>query len=189
MGKVILIGGSPMIGKSTVAVEIASLLKCQCLSTDDLGEVLQTVISINPMQGADFRAYYANTSVEKLIADIQQYHKTMEPAIHRLIDIHGSWGNSLVIEGWALYPHSILPFQNESIFSCWLIAADGLLESRLESKTDFLAGKAAENYLLRSKWHNALLFDQCKSLKAHYSLIDGTESPSSLAQIFLDFSS
>jgi len=61
MKKVILIGGSPMVGKSTAAVALASKLRVPCLSTDDIGEILQTVSAIDPMKGQQYLDYYANT--------------------------------------------------------------------------------------------------------------------------------
>ncbi len=189
MGKVILIGGSPMTGKSTIAMNIASTLKYPCISTDDIGEALQTVVAINPMQKSDFRTYYANTSPDKLIADIQQYHKAMELAINRLIDIHGSWGNSLIMEGWALYPSRIQHLIGENVSAVWLIASDGLLESRLLGKTDFLNGVAAQNYLLRSKWHNDLILEQCKTVRASFVFVHGDEPTDLLANKILSFTS
>jgi 2-phosphoglycerate kinase len=194
MGKVILIGGSPMVGKSTVAIEIASRAKCPCISIDDIGEALQTAVPINPMQGKDFRDYYKNTETDKLLSDIQQYHHALEPAIQRLVDIHSTWGNSVVLEGWALYPRFIKPrfikpIIGHDVFAVWLIASNELLEARLLNRNDFLEGIAARNYLLRSMWHNDLLLQQCTVFDTHYILINGNESAKLLAEKILYFTS
>ncbi|MEA4921627.1 MAG: AAA family ATPase [Clostridiaceae bacterium] len=189
MGKVILIGGSPMVGKSTVAIEIASSAKCPCISTDDIGEALQTVVPINPMQGKDFRDYFKNTAPDKLLTDIQQYHHALEPAIQRLVDIHSTWGNSVVLEGWALYPRFIKPIIGHNVFAVWLIASNELLEARLLNRSGFLEGIAAQNYLLRSKWHNDLLLQQCNVFDTHYILINGNDSAKLLAEKILFFTS
>ncbi len=182
MGKVILIGGSPMTGKSTLAMELAAEFKYQCISTDDIGETLQTITSINPMQGIDFRTYYATSSIDKLIKDIQQYHKAMEPAISRLLDIHSSWGNSLIMEGWALYPSHIQQYASNNISAIWLIASHELLETRLLNSPAFLDGIAAQNYLYRSMWHNALILKQCKDCNTPFITLHGNESLDSLAK-------
>jgi len=181
MGHVILIGGSPMAGKSTAAVELASKLKWPCVSTDDIGAALQTVVPINPMQGQDYRDYYADTPQRQLQLDTLQYHKALEPAIKRLIEDHSTWGNSIVMEGWALYPDAIAPLCNENVSSVWLIAGEGLLETRMRDQSNFLDGKAAQQYLLRSKWHNDFLLAQCKAHNARYIVVDGSESPELLA--------
>ena len=187
MTKVLLIGGSPMVGKSSVALEIASKLKYPCVSTDDIGEALQTVVPIDPMRGKDFREYYASTPIEELTADIRRYHAAMEPAIERLVDIHSSWGNPLLIEGWALYPSHVRQFAGGRVAAVWLIAADGLLEARLSAKPGFLDGAAARNYLRRSAWHNALLLEQCKAVGASYILVQGSEPVEMLAEAILSF--
>lgn len=92
MGKVLLIGGSPMVGKSSVAAKIAAMFEINSLSTDDIGELLQTVADINPMSEMNYLDYYASKSFEALVEDMKVYHKAMEPAIQKMIDIHSEWG-------------------------------------------------------------------------------------------------
>lgn len=41
--KVILIGGSPMSGKTTLAMTLAARFGYACMSTDDIGEIVSTV--------------------------------------------------------------------------------------------------------------------------------------------------
>lgn len=176
-----------MTGKSTVAKIIASKLEWPCISTDDIGEVLQTVTDINPMKGQDYTDYYINTDKEKLIEDIIKYHAQIESAIKKLIDIHSTWGNPIIIEGWALYPDILDDLDTEEVKSVWLIANKQLLESRLQSNTSFYKDtenpeKMLENYLYRSLWHNDFLLEQCKLKNQIYILIDGNESPSELAK-------
>lgn len=190
MKKVILIGGSPMIGKSTVATLVAAYLKYACISTDDIGEALQTVADINPMQGRHYLDYYADTSKAKLVADIQQYHKVIEPAMKRIIDIHSTWGNPLLIEGWAIYPEFARHLNNENIFPIFLIATAGVLATRLRNKGTFLENSEndvliTENYLYRSEWHNKLLLEQCLSCNLPYVMIGGDETPEQLSNIIL----
>jgi len=186
MTKVILIGGSPMTGKSTVAMALASELKWACLSADDIGEVLQTVTNINPMRGQNYSDYYMNTDKEQLIEDIKKYHAQIKPAIKRLIDIHRTWSTPIIIEGWALYPDIMDDLETEAVKSVWLIADKQLLETRLKSNASFYknAGdpeKMIENYLFRSQWHNEFLLQQCKLRNQKYVLINGSESPRALA--------
>lgn len=45
--KVILIGGSPMSGKSTVASRLSALYGYSHISTDDIGEILQMALDGN----------------------------------------------------------------------------------------------------------------------------------------------
>ena len=175
MQKVILIGGSPMIGKSTSAISLAAKLLYSCISTDDIGEVLQTISDINPMRDQNYLDYYAYNKKAKLIEDIVEYHKRLEPAISRLIDIHSTWGHPLIIEGWALYPKNYKVERN-NVFSIWLIADSNLLRSRLIMNEGFYSNakepeKFTENYLYRSEWHNKTILEQCKTEKQNYLLV------------------
>ena len=181
MAKVILIGGSPMTGKTTIAIDISSKLPCACISTDDIGVALQTVIPIDPMRGKDYRDYYAQTPLSQLMTDARQYHQAMSPAINRLIAIHSTWGDPLVMEGWAVYPSLIQSLNHRNVSSIWRIASDALLEQRMMERPDFLKGKAAENYLARSMRHNRLLLEECRTRNARCIRIDGNESAVSLA--------
>lgn len=77
MIKAIIIGGAPMIGKSTIAIELAAQYKFACLSTDDIGESLRAQIDneiINPMKGFDYREYYILKTKEQLILDAKKQH-------------------------------------------------------------------------------------------------------------------
>jgi 2-phosphoglycerate kinase len=176
MTKVILIGGSPMCGKSTVSKVLASRLGWAYISTDDIGEIIQTVIDINHIKGQDYSDYYANTDKDKLIADIQEYHSKMKPAILRLIDIHSTWGTPIIIEGWALYPKIMNEIENQSVKSVWLIANKSLFENRFLNNIEFYQlavnpKTMKENYLYRSLWHNDYILEQCKLKKQSYILV------------------
>jgi len=176
MQKVILVGGSPRVGKSTVGALLSAKLGFPCLSTDDIGEVLQTVCDINPMRGYEYPEYYARREKQQLIDDIAAYHRKLEPAIARLVEIHSSWGDPLILEGWALYPELVRRLENDQVFSVWLIAQEGLLAQRVRTSTSFYAlakepEKVIENYLHRSLWHNQKLLAQCKAQNRNYILV------------------
>ncbi len=161
MGKVLLIGGSPMIGKSTVARKISAMYEWSHLSTDDIGEMLQTVVDINPMKDMPYLDYYENTEVEVQIEDMLQYHRHIEKAILKMINIHSQWGQSMVMEGYAIYPNIVTNKNTEAI---WLIATEELIRNRLDKSKAFSSAsvKAKENYLKRSLWHNNFVEEQCR---------------------------
>jgi len=168
MQKVILIGGSPRVGKSTAAALLASKLLRPCVSTDDIGLALQSVLDIDPMKGYPYPDYYAMRTKQELIDDIIAYHKKLEPAIARLAEVHSQWGSPIIMEGWALYPELVRRIENAQVFSVWLIAEPGLFESRMRRNSGFLEGatepeKVIEGYLHRSQWHNQALLGQCRA--------------------------
>ncbi|WP_407385791.1 hypothetical protein [Ruminococcus sp.] len=185
MGKVMLIGGSPMIGKSTVAGIIAAKHMLPVLSTDDIGDILQTVSpDINPMGKMNYLDYYEKTSIPKLIEDMYSYHLAMQNAIAKMIDKHSSWAASIIIEGYAIYPDIALKENTEAV---WLIASNALLQSRLENSPAFQKAPetAKQHYLQRSIWHNNLILEQCKKIKRRYIQIEGCESSNNLAERIL----
>ena len=175
MGKVLLIGGSPMIGKSTVAKRIAIEYSLNCISTDDIGEILQTALNIDPMMGRNYLEYYENTDVNSLIEDLKKYHSAMKRAIIRMIDKHSALGESMIIEGYAVYPDIVL---NENTDAIWLIASENLLRKRLEQSKVFqnASNKAKENYLCRSLWHNCFIYDKCVEYGCKYINISVNET-------------
>lgn len=182
MQKVILIGGSPRVGKSTVAALWASKLLRPCLSTDDVGAALQSVLDINPMKGYPYPDYYAQRTQQQLINDIITYHQKLEPAIARLVGTHSAWGDPFVMEGWALYPELVRRIENDQVFSVWLIAEDGLFASRMRKNSSFLDNakepeKVVANYLHRSEWHNRTLLEQCVALKRKYIRVEDSMAP------------
>ncbi|WP_435791226.1 hypothetical protein [Clostridium sp.] len=165
--KVILVGGSPMSGKTTLATKIASKYFHNCISTDDIGQVIQTVIDVDPMKGHDYREYYIRKSIDGLLKDIEDYHERMWPSIKRLIDIHSTWSNPIIIEGWALYPRLVKELGDKNIKKIWLVCDDKVLEKRLLEAKEFYMGATdkdlmIQNYLKRSIWHNHKIFKEIK---------------------------
>lgn len=51
-----------MSGKSTLASRLSALYGYSHISTDDIGEILQTALDINPIKGFDYREYYIQKS-------------------------------------------------------------------------------------------------------------------------------
>ena len=171
--KVILIGGSPMSGKSTLASRLSALYGYSHISTDDIGEILQTALDINPMKGFDYREYYIQKSFEELVNEAYEYHKKIFPAIERFISIHSSWGSPIIIEGWALYPDMLKNIANENMKKIWLICEEKMLQARLVGSRSFYSGASDEEammskYLRRSNWHNNKILNECIATSDKY---------------------
>lgn len=77
----ILIGGPPMIGKTTIARRLAARLDYGTMSTDDLGQSIRAVTTpdshpnLHLMSGIDYREYYVSRSTERLIQDAENQHQ------------------------------------------------------------------------------------------------------------------
>lgn len=175
-----------MIGKSTVARKISSIYELQNLSTDDIGEMLQTVADINPMKDRNYLDYYENVDVDIQIKDLQEYHQRMADAILKMVHIHSNWGHSLVMEGYAIYPE--IKINSCNVDAIWLIASEDLLVERLNQSKAFQSAsdKARNNYLKRSLWHNQFLEEQCKLHNRKYIKIDGTEAVEEIVETIIN---
>jgi len=166
--RVILIGGAPMAGKTTVAYRLAARLGYGCLSTDDLGEAMRAVTTkdshphLHPMEGYDYREYYVTRSPAALIADISLEHRALWPAVQRVIRKHATWGAPIVMEGWSLWPEWVAQLRLPSMQSLWFVAQEETLHERMVQAVEFYRGASDEeamiwHYLARSFWYNARL--------------------------------
>lgn len=174
--KVILIGGSPMVGKSTIAIKLSSKYGYNCISTDDIGEALQTVIDINPMNNMDYQEYYIKKSIGELITDVEEYHLKIWPAIKKLIDIHSDWSTPIIIEGFALYPRLLKSVKADNIASIWLVGSSDLFRERLIRREEFYKGASDVNllidkYIKRSSWHNSKIKKELDDMEEEYIMV------------------
>ncbi len=171
--RVILIGGAPMSGKTTVAHRLAATLGYGCLSTDDLGEAIRAVttkdahLHLHPMDGYDYREYFVTRSPDALIADISLEHHTMWPAVQRVIRKHATWGQPIVIEGWHLWPERVTQLRLPNVHALWFVANEETLHERMVKAVEFYGGASDEeammrHYLARSFWYNARLKEAVK---------------------------
>jgi len=171
--RVILIGGAPMSGKTTVAYRLAATFGYGCLSTDDLGEALRAVTTkdshphLHPMDGYDYREYYVTRSPDALIADVTREHRALWPAVQSVIRKHATWGKPIVIEGWGLWPERVTQLRLPSVRALWFVADEQTLHERLVQAVEFYGGASNEeamrdHYLARSFWYNARLKEAVK---------------------------
>lgn len=167
--KVIYLGGSPMVGKTTIGRIIASRLRYACFSTDDLGAAIASVTepaahrAFHYMGGRDHREYYIATDPDQLIRDIDDQHEALWPALQTLFRTHSTWGAPAVIEGWALRPTRVRRLSGD-IAGVFLLADDALIERRVR-RSDFSEGASdrelmVQRYLERSLRYNACLREQ-----------------------------
>ena len=166
--KVILIGGAPLSGKTTVARKLAAKLGYACLSTDDLGQAVRAVTTpqshpnLHPMAGYDYREYYIDHSLEELISHSRKQRQALRPALEAVVRAHATWGQPTVIEGWSLDPEWVSRLELQNVKSTWFIADKVLLAHRIRQDKAFYQGASNEetmikHYLERSLWHNTCL--------------------------------
>lgn len=169
--QVLLIGGPPGAGKTTLGTALANRLGITSLSVDDLVVAAKAVTTPDTHPGlwalarAPVHEYFTDSSVERLVADATQRHEATWPMVEAVIRKHASTGGTpIVIDGWHLRPSQVAALSLDNVWSGWLAPAPEVLEQR-ERAFGFHAGSAdpermLANFLARSHWHNRLIAEQ-----------------------------
>ena len=162
---VILMGGAPFSGKTTLAKRLAAQRGYALVAIDDLGTAVRAVTTpqsqpaLHPMAGWDHRAYYLAHPPAALIHHSRREHDALWPAVVAVIDAHLQWAGPVILEGWQLDPTRVASMPHPQLRACWLLVDDAMLEARLRADTAFYHGCAdverlIRHYLARSRWVN-----------------------------------
>ena len=114
MKKVILIGGAPGTGKSTLAKNIAKHLDLPWISTDQIRGIIRDYASRERYpdlllpEGFDTAEKFLNNFSAQEIAEME-YRQSYDvwPAIKYLIEENSSWEKGVIIEGVNIIPELI----------------------------------------------------------------------------------
>lgn len=149
--RVILIGGTSHVGKSTVAREVAERLGIEHISTDSLarhpGRPWRT-------SGQELRPHvaehYEQLTVDELIASVLRHYARLWPQIEGLIvdRATSSAGTGLVLEGSALWPERIAELTVPNTAAVWLTADASLLRRRIRAAAGYDESTDAEQRLI-----------------------------------------
>ncbi|MDF1880753.1 hypothetical protein JHD50_05450 [Sulfurimonas sp. MAG313] len=167
---VILLGGAPNTGKTTVSRLIASRLNYACLSTDDLLKAITSVTTpkshpnFHLMAGWSTQEYYVHHTADQLVLHTIERFKAFHSAIENVVKSHVIKESPIVIEGFGLWPEEIKNLNLPNIGMVWLVADELLLEKRTRSIKPLYEGASDEermiqNYVGRSVWYNSKVIE------------------------------
>ena len=170
--RVILIGGSSSVGKSTLAKLLAEKLGWTCISTDTLarhpGRPWKTDLRSVPEHVAE---HYLSLSVDDLIVDVLRHYRGMWPAIEAMISSHASDPSTdrLILEGSALWPESAAVLGCDNVAAIWLTASDDFFRVRIHNQSGFEEASAREKsmiqkFLARTHLYNKRMMDAVERL-------------------------
>ncbi len=135
MNKIILIGGAPGVGKSTLAKEIASARGANWISTDQIRTIMQkaTKRDLKPELFVD--ANSSNDSGESVILEIKKAEAVWE-GVAEFIKQNHPW-EGCVIEGTAILPHLVASDfkDNPDILPIFLVQSEESIKNVIEQRS------------------------------------------------------
>lgn len=156
--RVVLIGGTSHVGKSTVAELVAGRLGLDHLSTDGLarhpGRPWRTPEWEVPQHVAE---HYRTLPVEELTASVLAHYTRLWPRIEELVTARTSPADAtdpgLVLEGSALWPERVATLTASSLTASslaavWLTADESLLRARMHQGSRYERASEDERRLV-----------------------------------------
>jgi 2-phosphoglycerate kinase len=197
--KVILIGGPPGAGKTSLGRELAIRLNWTSLTIDDLMIAMRAVTTrdshpeLHVMTTGDSIGYFTMNTPQKLITDSRIQHKAAWPGAERVIKAHAMDGGSpVVMDGWVMSPSRVVGLGLLNVRSFWIHVAADVLENRERGTRGFYDQSSnpeqmLKNFLERSRWHNEYIKDEAKELGLPILEQDGKRSVEDLCTAVIGF--
>lgn len=162
--RVILIGGSSHVGKSTLGKFLAAKLSWNYLATDSLARHPgRPWASINGTVKDHVVEHYRTLSVESLLNDVLSHYRiNVLSQVKILIQSHTSDLSTecLIIEGSALYPSFVADLVNQnSVRAIWLIGGDRTIQTRIFSESNFERVDKDKQHLIQKFLDRTILYN------------------------------
>ncbi|MFD7296436.1 hypothetical protein ACFV9W_24380 [Streptomyces sp. NPDC059897] len=166
--RVVLIGGTSNVGKSTVAQVAADKLGFEYLSTDKLarhpGRPWRTPEREVPTHVAE---HYGSLAVDELITSVLGHYDRLWPRIEELVTDRATaerGGTGLVLEGSALWPVRVAQLRAPRTAAVWLHADDSVVRARVHAAGRYEAATGEEQalmdkFLARTERYQSLMLD------------------------------
>jgi 2-phosphoglycerate kinase len=166
--RVVLIGGTSNVGKSTVARVVAERLGFGCLSTDGLarhpGRPWRTPMWEVPAHVAE---HYGSLTVDELISSVLGHYDRLWPRVEELVTANAVEGGAragLVLEGSGLWPVRVARLTVPNTAAVWLTADEAVLRARVHEAGGYAGATEAEQrlmekFLARTGRYQTLMLD------------------------------
>lgn len=161
--RVIVIGGSSNVGKSTLAESLALKLGWRHISTDKLARHPGRPWKTKPQTVPDHVAeHYLSFSVDELIEDVLRHYRSMWPDIEALITSHATDFSTdrLILEGSALWPESVANLDIDNVAAAWLTASNDLFQTRIHSASRFDEVSARDKIMIQQFLGRTQLYNE-----------------------------
>ncbi|MFF1716483.1 hypothetical protein [Streptomyces sp. NPDC058268] len=192
--RVVLIGGTSHVGKSTVGQVVADRAGFEYRSTDRLarhpGRPWRTPDWEVPAHVAE---HYRTLPVDELIASVLDHYERLWPRIQELITEYAAGqgvGGGLVLEGSALWPDRVASLTAPHTAAVWLTAEESVVRARMYEGSRYTEAAAEEQHLIekflaRTVRYQALMRTAVDRLGLDRIEADRGRSPEELADAVL----
>jgi 2-phosphoglycerate kinase len=174
--RIILIGGTSNIGKSTVAQHLAVRLGYDCLSTDGLarypGRPWPAALIAERPHVAE---HYGRLDQDALVAGQLAHYQTMWPLVEDLVRerLLDRTSKPLVLEGSGIWPDNVPGLRLPEIAALWLTGSAALIEARIHKESGYdnaeAGGRALiDKFILRSLGYDRAMMAAVRRLGLPY---------------------
>ena len=188
--RVVLIGGPPGAGKSTLGRALASRLGWSSLTGDDLVVAAAAVTTadthpaLHLMRGIGHIDYFTSGPAEKLISDAIDLQELFWPALQRVIRKYVASGEPIIIDWWLLSPAKVAAL-DAPVASFWIHIDAAALTAREKANVGFFRASSVPdrmlaNFMARSLWRNELVREEARAAGLPVLEQDGSVSVAAL---------
>jgi len=179
--KLILIGGTSHVGKSTLSQRLAEQLGWNYLSTDQLARHPGRPWKVGDRRvPEDVVEHYSNLSVAELVdSALQHYRRNVWPIVEAVVQsrLNNPFDAGLVFEGSAILPEQVCEAAFPRVSAIWLTAPGHLITERIKGSSDYEIGNSAERKLIDTFAKRTLEIDRILRLSVKgrdQKLLDAT---------------
>ncbi len=181
--RVILIGGTSHVGKSTVSESLAAALGWAHISTDSLARHPGRPWKPAPERVPDHvQEHYLSLSVDELVEDVlRHYRVNVWPKVEAIIESHTDdpSAGGLVLEGSALWPDFTVGLDFNKVAALWLTATDEVVVRRVRDGSLYRSKSPIERemidkFLQRTLAYNVRMVDAVR--RSGFVLMDVQQS-------------
>lgn len=161
--RVILIGGSSHVGKSTLADSLAARLGWAQIFTDKLARHPGRPWQPKPQQVPDHVAeHYLSLSVRELIEDMLHHYKVnVWPQVEAIVTATATDTSKdrIIVEGSALWPEFVATLDVANLAAIWLTASDAVFEQRIRAASQYRTKSQRERRMVDKFLERSLLYN------------------------------